>query len=142
MYVYKCILDRVVDGDTIDVDISLGFGVWLKSQRVRLSGIDAPETRTLDPIEKIFGFASKQRVVDLVTLEGLILHSQNFEGKFGRIIGDFEIQGEDKLLTEILLEEGHAIVYGLSGYEQERELLAARNKLTESGKVVLPNKRR
>jgi len=138
MYEYRCVLDRVVDGDTVDVDIDLGFGVWLKSQRVRLSGIDAPETRTLDDVEKIFGFASKQRVVDLVSLEGLILHSQNFEGKFGRILGDFEIHGEDKLLTDILLTEGHAIKYGLDDREQEKAFVSAREKLIEAGKVSLP----
>jgi len=77
-------------------------------------------------------------VVDLVSLEGLILHSQNFEGKFGRILGDFEIQGEDKLLTDILLTEGHAIKYGLDDREQEKAFVSAREKLIEAGKVSLP----
>ena len=52
MYEYKCELDRVVDGDTVDVDIDLGFGVWLKKERVRIMGIDTPESRTSDKIEK------------------------------------------------------------------------------------------
>jgi micrococcal nuclease len=137
MYEYKCILDRVVDGDTVDVHIDLGFGVWMHNQRVRLAGIDCPETRTLDLTEKAFGFAAKQRVVDLTALEGLILYSQNFEGKFGRILGDFGINGQDKMLTEMLLEEGHAVLYELEDYAKEQAFLANRARLVEAGKVVL-----
>ena len=55
MYEYKCKLVRVVDGDTIDVDIDLGFGVWMRNQRIRMYGIDTPESRTSDPVEKIYG---------------------------------------------------------------------------------------
>lgn len=138
MYTYKCILDRVVDGDTVDVHIDLGFGVWLHSQRVRLVGIDCPETRTRDDIEKIFGFAAKQRVVDLTSLEGLVLHSQNFEGKFGRILGDFHVAGHDKTITEILLEEGHAVLYDLPDAEKEQAFLNNREMLVEQGKITLP----
>ena len=57
MFEYKCKLVRVVDGDTVDVDIDLGFGVWLRKQRIRLYGIDTPESRTSDPIEKVYGNA-------------------------------------------------------------------------------------
>ena len=55
MYEYRVKIVRVVDGDTVDVDIDLGFGVWLKKQRVRLYGIDTPESRTRDLVEKKFG---------------------------------------------------------------------------------------
>ena len=54
-FVYNCTLDRVIDGDTIDVNIDLGFDVWLNKQRVRLSGIDTPESRTRDLAEKKLG---------------------------------------------------------------------------------------
>ena len=54
MYEYKCKIVKVVDGDTVDVDIDLGFGCWLKDERVRIMGIDTPESRTSDKIEKIF----------------------------------------------------------------------------------------
>ena len=54
MYEYKCKIRKVVDGDTVDVDIDLGFGVWLRKQRVRLVGIDTPESRTKDLQEKIW----------------------------------------------------------------------------------------
>ena len=59
MYEYKCKILRVVDGDTVDIDIDLGFGVWLHKERVRMMGIDTPESRTRDETEKAFGLASK-----------------------------------------------------------------------------------
>ena len=59
MYEYKCKLVKVVDGDTIDVDIDLGFGVWMQNQRIRMYAIDTPESRTSDDIEKVYGNAAK-----------------------------------------------------------------------------------
>ena len=60
MYEYKCKIRKVVDGDTVDVDIDLGFGVWLRKQRVRLVGIDTPESRTKDLEEKKYGLGCKR----------------------------------------------------------------------------------
>ena len=60
MYEYKCKIRKVVDGDTVDVDIDLGFGVWLRKQRVRLVGIDTPESRTKDLQEKKYGLDRKR----------------------------------------------------------------------------------
>ena len=62
MYEYKAKLVKIVDGDTVDVDIDLGFGVWLKNERVRIMGLDTPASRTRDKVEKIFGLAAKDRV--------------------------------------------------------------------------------
>ena len=62
MYEYSCKILRVVDGDTVDVDIDLGFGVWMHKERIRLYGIDTPESRTRDSVEKIFGFEAKKMV--------------------------------------------------------------------------------
>ena len=59
MYEYKCRIDRVVDGDTVDVDIDLGFGVWLREERVRMYGIDTPESRTRDLVEKNMGWLQR-----------------------------------------------------------------------------------
>ena len=56
MHTYKCNILKVIDGDTVDVDIDLGFGVWMRKERIRILGIDTPESRTRDKIEKIFGF--------------------------------------------------------------------------------------
>ncbi len=60
MYEYKCKVVHIVDGDTVDIDIDLGFGVWLRDQRVRLYGIDTPESRTRDLEEKKYGLAAKE----------------------------------------------------------------------------------
>ena len=60
MYEYKCNIVKIVDGDTVDVDIDLGFGVWLKDERVRIMGIDTPESRTSDKTEKIFGNTGRE----------------------------------------------------------------------------------
>jgi micrococcal nuclease len=136
-YKYKCKLNRVVDGDTVDVDIDLGFDSWIIGERVRLIGIDSPETRTLDLVEKEFGFAAKQRVEDILTSGSLILHSCEFQGKFGRVLGDFEIEGQEMFLTEMLLDEGHAVIYDLEGSAKETAITAARQKLLEAGTVKL-----
>ena len=60
MFEYKCKLVRVIDGDTVDIDIDLGFGVWLRKQRIRMYGIDTPESRTRDLEEKKYGLAAKE----------------------------------------------------------------------------------
>ena len=62
MYQYNCRIVRVVDGDTVDVDIDLGFDVWLKKQRIRLYGVDTPESRTRDLEEKKHGLMAKKFV--------------------------------------------------------------------------------
>ena len=64
MYEYNCNIVKVVDGDTVDVDIDLGFGMWLRNERVRLYGIDTPECRTRDPEEKLCGMYAKKVVQD------------------------------------------------------------------------------
>ena len=66
MYEYKVSLVKVVDGDTVDVDIDLGFGMTYKKQRVRMVGIDTPESRTRDLVEKKFGKASKKHLKRLL----------------------------------------------------------------------------
>lgn len=64
MYEYDVVVVHVVDGDTVDVDIDLGFGVWLRDQRIRLYGIDTPESRTRDLEEKVFGNLAKDYLID------------------------------------------------------------------------------
>ena len=66
MWTYRCKLRRVVDGDTVDVDIDLGFGIWQMNERVRIMGIDTPESRTRDKIEKKFGLAAKAKLKSLL----------------------------------------------------------------------------
>jgi micrococcal nuclease len=111
MYEYRCAVLRVVDGDTVDVDIDLGFGVWLRNERVRVMGIDTPESRTSDEVEKIFGLAAKKRLGEILG-ETAILRTQKpgkSDEKFGSILGDFVIG--DKTVCSMLIEEGHAVPY-------------------------------
>lgn len=141
MYEYKCKILRVVDGDTVDVDIDLGFGVWMHKERVRMMGIDTPESRTSDKVEKAFGLASKDRLKELLPIGSIgVLKTEidrsgeDKKGKFGRILGDFII--EDKRATDILIEEGHAVAYfGGSKDEITMKHLANRQKLLREGIV-------
>ena len=112
MYEYKCKIRKVVDGDTVDIDIDLGFNVWLNDERVRVMGIDTPESRTRDKVEKIFGLAAKERVKKFVETDDIVLVTQKYDakGKFGRILGDLRNSHGD-LLTSTLIEEGHAVKY-------------------------------
>ena len=113
MYEYKFELDRVVDGDTIDVDIALGFDVMLKKQRIRLYGINTPESRTRDLEEKKYGLAAKARLKELLENgETLSLRTgidKKARGKYGRILGTLFADGVN--LNQQLLDEGHAIGY-------------------------------
>ncbi len=105
---YNCTLVRVIDGDTIDVDIDLGFTVWLRKERVRLAGIDTPESRTRNLAEKALGLAAKERLIELCG-EKLQVKSLG-KGKYGRILGiPHTIDGED--ICEKLISEGHAVEY-------------------------------
>lgn len=138
MYEYRCKILRIVDGDTVDVDIDLGFGVWIHKERVRLLGIDTPESRTKDLVEKQFGLASKQFVKDLMPIgsQQIIKTEKDKTGKFGRILGDFIIDG--KRLTHLMVEANHAVVYNGENKDAVLEAhMLNRSKLLESGEVKL-----
>lgn len=141
MYEYKCKINKIVDGDTVDVDIDLGFGVWLHDERVRVMGIDTPESRTSDAVEKVFGLASKHRLQELLG-ETAILKTQvdksgeDMKGKFGRILGDFVVG--DKSVSEILIEEGHAVAYfGQSKDDVQGAHQINRERLIKEGKITV-----
>ena len=116
MYDYKCKVVKVVDGDTVDVDIDLGFGIWMKNERVRIMGIDTPESRTRDLEEKEKGLAAKEFCKNFCKEgEPAILKTKTYDasGKYGRILGEIWSAGEfaDKSLNEYLIEKGHAVEY-------------------------------
>jgi len=145
MWEYKATVVKVIDGDTVDVDIDLGFGIILKNERVRIMGIDTPESRTRDKVEDLFGEAAKARVKELLA-ESCILKTQinkkgeDMKGKFGRILGDFYVERwedqDPELLTDILVEEGHAVAY-FGGSKEEIQLKhqANRQKLLREGVI-------
>lgn len=139
MYEYKCKIVKVIDGDTVDVDIDLGFGVWLNDERVRIMGIDTPESRTRDAVEKKFGLAAKKRLKELLGPTAILKtqvskSGEDLKGKFGRILGDFVVG--DRTVTEILIEEGHAVAYfGGSKEEIQEQHMRNREKLLANGTV-------
>ena len=146
MYEYRATIVKVVDGDTVDVDIDLGFGIVLSDERVRIAGIDTPESRTRDKEEKKFGLAAKARVKQLLG-KTCVLKTQinkdgeDMKGKFGRILGDFSVYDSAtdrwRMLTEILVSEGHAVPYhGQNKDDVQKAHLANRVKLLEDGVVT------
>ena len=105
---YKCTLVRVIDGDTIDVDIDLGFDVWLHKQRVRLAGIDTPESRTRNKAEKVLGLKAKDFLIKLCA-EEITLVSLG-KGKYGRILGiPYTHTGLN--ICELMINSGNAVEY-------------------------------
>ena len=147
MYEYKAVIVRVIDGDTVDVDVDLGFGIWMKKERVRLYGIDTPESRTRDKVEKVFGLASKKRLKELFGKKCILKtfaarDGEDMKGKFGRILGDFNVYNaeEDRwcAVSEILVAESHAVAYhGQSKDDIHEAHLVNRDKLVSSGLIKL-----
>jgi micrococcal nuclease len=141
---YDVTVLKVVDGDTVDVDIDLGFGITLRDERVRIMGIDTPESRTRDKVEDLFGEAAKARVKELMHEGGKLIttedkNGEDMKGKFGRILGDFYVEryeGKKERLTDILIEEGHAVAYfGGSKEEVQMKHEANRQKLLREGVI-------
>ena len=142
MYEYRVNVTRVVDGDTVDVDIDLGFGVWLKDERVRIMGIDTPESRTRDKVEKKFGLASKARLKELLGKKSVLKtqvskKGEDMKGKFGRILGDF-VAPDGRLVTEIMTEGGYCVPYfGGSKEDTQAAHMINRERLISEGRVTL-----
>jgi micrococcal nuclease len=114
MYEYRTKVVRVVDGDTVDVDIDLGFGVWLRKERVRLYGVDTPESRTRDKEEKKYGLAAKDFLVEKLGDSPILKTTKDGKGKFGRILGEFLVddgEGRTRSVNDWLISEHHAVRY-------------------------------
>ena len=137
MYRYKVSIVKVVDGDTVDVDIDLGFGMSYKKQRVRMLGIDTPESRTRDLVEKKFGKASKKHLKGILEAGDIELVSHD-KGKFGRILGDLFIGSNETSVNQQMIDEHHAVAYtGGNKEETEKGHMANREILIADGTVVL-----
>jgi len=142
MYEYNCTIARVIDGDTVDVDIDLGFGLWVRGERVRIHGIDTPESRTRDKIEKKFGLASKKFVQEMLpkgSKQTLVTEKAGdaSKGKFGRILGKFRVYDSkyDKwcYMGDIMVDLGYAVRYdGQNKADIQAEHMANRRKLIEA----------
>lgn len=131
MYEYRVKILRVVDGDTVDVDIDLGFGVWMHKERVRLYGIDTPESRTRDKEEKKYGKAAKAFLQEKLEAGTPLLRTfKDGVGKYGRILGEFWVEehNEEHNITaktninQLMVEEHHAAPYHGQSKEEIAEI--------------------
>jgi micrococcal nuclease len=115
MYEYRCVVVKIIDGDTVDVDIDLGFGVWMRKERIRLYGIDTPESRTRDLEEKKYGLAAKKYLTEMLDdPKGIVLKTQKDKsGKFGRILGELWRTSNyaDQSINDYMIDKHHAVAY-------------------------------
>jgi len=111
-HIYSAKLVRVVDGDTADAMIDLGFNTWVK-KRIRFFGVDTWESRTRNLEEKKKGLAAKDYVKDLLenSDEGKFLLKSHGVGKYGRVLGELFVKGNEKSVNELLKDNGHAYEY-------------------------------
>ena len=111
MYTYRVLkVDRIVDGDTVDVTLDLGFGLSLK-QRLRVIGVDAPELRSSDPSERERAQAARAFAEQWLTSDGQMVVTTYKDDKYGRILGDFKRERHSETFSEALLSSGHAVRY-------------------------------
>ena len=152
MYKYKVHVGRIIDGDTVDVDIDLGFGMVYKKQRVRMMGIDTPESRTRNLEEKFYGKQSKYFLEKLLKGENeyrtVYLQSHD-KGKFGRILGEFFIETNVMFegvtsnaagsINQMMIDNYHAVPYfGQSKDDTEQGHLWNKQALNEQGIIYKP----
>jgi micrococcal nuclease len=137
-FIYNAIVDRVVDGDTVDVHLDLGFDTWIMNQRIRLMGVDTPECRTRDDLEKQFGFLAKSIVEGFCPVGEKILIETVYDNddKFGRVLGTLWVNSGELNLNQFLIDERYAVAYeGQSKDLIEEAHLANFAYLTENGKI-------
>tara|TARA_R110002020_G_scaffold475898_1_gene713936 strand:+ start:2565 stop:2987 length:423 start_codon:yes stop_codon:yes gene_type:complete len=140
MYQYKATIIKIVDGDTVDVDIDLGFEVWLKNQRIRLYGIDTPESRTSDKTEKVFGKLAAAKVLEFCPIgSNIVLQTKTDDsrGKYGRILGEL-ITEDGTNVNTFLVDNAYAVAYfGMSKDDIAQKQLDNREIILERGEVTL-----
>jgi micrococcal nuclease len=134
MHEYKTKIRRFVDGDTVDVDIDLGFGMIFSKQRIRLYGIDTPESRTRDKEEKFYGKLAAQFLKDQCK-KGSCITLRTYldkKGKFGRILGEIIVDGVN--INQLMIEEHMAVEYhGQSKTDIHKEHMFNRQELNRAG---------
>jgi micrococcal nuclease len=134
MYEYRVKkVNKIVDGDTIDVDIDLGFAVSF-TQRVRLAGIDTPESRTTDLKEKALGVEVKEKIKkEIAAAKDIVIKTEKPDSseKYGRILGWLFLDGSDVSLNQKLINEGYAWTYGGGTKIKDFEELVAKRQVTK-----------
>jgi len=129
----------VIDGDTVDVDIDLGFEAWLRNQRIRLYGIDTPESRTSDKVEKVFGNLAKSKILEFCPVGSSIIlqtKTDDSRGKYGRILGELIVDGVN--VNQYMIDNNYAVAYfGMSKSDIAQKQLDNRQVILERGEVEL-----
>ena len=114
MYQYKCKIIKVLDGDTVDIDLDLGFKIILSNQRVRMAGVDTPESRTTIAEEKVRGLLSKKKLAEKLPVGSWqIIETQKSDSnddKFGRILGVFILEDGTRV-NDWLIQNNYAVPY-------------------------------
>ena len=108
---YNATVVKIIDGDTVDALVDVGFSIMTK-KRIRFLGINTPESRTRDKEEKVRGLAAKDRVVELLSENDnkFVLKSHGV-GKYGRCLGELFVDGHEESINQVLVNEGHAVEY-------------------------------
>ena len=114
MYIYRCKINKVVDGDTVEIDLDLGFNMMLVNQKVRMAGIDTPESRTSNNEEKVRGTLSKKKVAEKLPIGSWqriqTMKSDANDDKFGRILGVFILE-DGTSLNQWMIDNNYAVLY-------------------------------
>ena len=130
MYQYKCKINKVLDGDTVDIDLDLGFNIILVNQRVRMAGVDTPESRTADKEEKVRGLLSKKKLAEKLPVGSWQVietqKSDNNDDKFGRILGVFLLEDGTRVnitgATGLVAGNASAVYFSYAKIKMDAEL--------------------
>lgn len=139
MYTYKCRINKVLDGDTVEIDLDLGFNIILANQKVRMLGVDTPESRTANKEEKPRGLLSKKKLQEKLPVGSWVKitthKSDNNDDKFGRILGEFILE-DGTNVNKWLIENNYAVPYLGENKELVQEAHQAnKKKLIERGEL-------
>jgi micrococcal nuclease len=139
MYIYRCKINKVVDGDTVEIDLDLGFNIILANQKVRMAGIDTPESRTANEEEKKRGMISKKKLAEKLPVGSWqkiqTMKSDSNDDKFGRILGVF-IMEDGLSLNQWLIDNNYAVLYQGENKELVQEMHQYnKQKLIERGEL-------
>lgn len=139
MYVYRCKINKVVDGDTVEIDLDLGFNIMLVNQKVRMAGIDTPESRTSNEEEKQRGLLSKKKLAEKLPVGSWqkiqTMKTDANDDKFGRILGVF-IMEDGMSLNQWLIDNNYAVLYQGENKELVQEAHRYnKKKLIERGEL-------
>lgn len=137
---YHAKVNKIIDGDTINVDLDLGFNVVLSNQSVRLLGIDTPESRTSDKTEKVFGTLSKNKVKEFIDkCEGQIILQtvlSDSEEKFGRLLGKIINPKDNVILNDWLIISHYAVAYNGENKDKVAQAHLSNRKILIDNKEV------